>query len=161
MPAYSFKERFVPWVKDGSKPGTIRAFRKHPVKVGDTAHLYYGMRTRYCSKLMDPSPVIVEVQVLVITGNRRMYFLDTNWLELDERESAITAAMRKKYNAQFMSDFEKDEFAWRDGFRFSDNPKKKHGCFELMIRYWQQTDGLPFVGNYIRWGQTSKLIIQQ
>ena len=28
MPAYSFKERFVPYVKDRSKPGTIRAARK-------------------------------------------------------------------------------------------------------------------------------------
>lgn len=52
MPAYSFKERFIPMLKDGSKRQTIRnRRRKGGAKVGDTIYLYFGMRTKWCTKI--------------------------------------------------------------------------------------------------------------
>jgi hypothetical protein len=51
MPAYSFKERFVPAVKSGRKRKTIRRKRKHQIKAGDPVYLYYAMRTKYCTKI--------------------------------------------------------------------------------------------------------------
>lgn len=51
MPAYSFKERFVPLIKAGTKRQTIRAKRKRPAKPGDQVYLYYGMRTKWCTKI--------------------------------------------------------------------------------------------------------------
>jgi hypothetical protein len=51
MPAYSFKERFIPLLKDGSKRQTIRKSRKGQAKPGDTVYLYFGMRTKYCTKI--------------------------------------------------------------------------------------------------------------
>ncbi len=48
MPAYSFKERFVPFILDGTKTQTVRSRRRHPAKPGDTLYLYSGLRTKYC-----------------------------------------------------------------------------------------------------------------
>lgn len=65
MPAYSFKERFVPRVKDGSKKQTIRAKRKHQIKVGDPVYLYYGMRTKHCMKIGEG--VCIDVNDILIS----------------------------------------------------------------------------------------------
>ncbi|MBA4196563.1 MAG: hypothetical protein C0459_03315 [Chitinophaga sp.] len=51
MPAYSFKERFIPLIKSGLKKQTIRKKRKGQAKPGDTVYLYYGMRTKWCTKI--------------------------------------------------------------------------------------------------------------
>lgn len=47
MPAYNFKERFVAAIKRGEKNQTIRKTSKR-AKVGDTAYLYTGLRTKKC-----------------------------------------------------------------------------------------------------------------
>lgn len=51
MPAYSFKEQFIELIKSGVKAQTIRGKRKHQAKKGDTLYLYYGMRTKWCTKI--------------------------------------------------------------------------------------------------------------
>ncbi len=89
MPAYSFKWQFVENVKNGTKPGTIRAFRKHPVEVGQLAHLYYGMRTKFCTKLCKDSPTINTVKVLLISADKRIMVFDTNWIDPTKREAII------------------------------------------------------------------------
>ncbi len=48
MPAYNFKAQFAPAVKAGTKLSTIR---RRAAKVGTTAYLYTGMRTKACQKL--------------------------------------------------------------------------------------------------------------
>src|SRR5260370_42473157 len=48
MGMYGFQKRFVPKIKSGEKTHTIRAFRKCPDKPGNTLHLYYAPRTKYC-----------------------------------------------------------------------------------------------------------------
>jgi hypothetical protein len=51
MPAYSFKERFVPLVKSGLKRQTIRKKRKGQAKPGSKLYFYFGMRTKWCTKI--------------------------------------------------------------------------------------------------------------
>lgn len=48
MPAYNFKAQFAPAVEAGTKLCTIRG---RAAKVGTTAYLYMGMRTKACRKL--------------------------------------------------------------------------------------------------------------
>lgn len=48
MPAYNFKAQFAPAVEAGSKLGTIRG---RSAKVGATAYLFTGMRTKACRRL--------------------------------------------------------------------------------------------------------------
>lgn len=48
MPAYNFQARFAPKLLDGSKHSTIRG---RAAKVGSTAYLFTGMRTKGCTCL--------------------------------------------------------------------------------------------------------------
>ncbi len=36
---------------NGSKTQTIRKPRKHPIREGDKAYIYFGLRTKHCQKL--------------------------------------------------------------------------------------------------------------
>jgi hypothetical protein len=141
MPAYSFKERFVPMVKDGSKPGTIRAFRKHEVKMGQLAHLYYGMRTKFCVKLVEPSPVIKRVWIIYINEAGDVALIDADFKEFT--------------SIRWLNDYEKDALAWMDGFRKENDMASCGGCFGIMCRWWRQTHALPFAGTYILWGEVN------
>lgn len=40
MALLGFQDRFVPKVENGTKTHTIRALRAHPIRVGETLHLY-------------------------------------------------------------------------------------------------------------------------
>jgi len=158
MPAFSFKERFVPMVKDGSKPGTIRAYRKYPIKVGQLAHLYYGMRTKFCTKLIDPSPVIREVKTIYIDRKGSLFLFDNPRIEPSlifdkspcgvKSPDEVLGVWRELHSMK-----ELDEFAWKDGFRFADEPDRRMGCYGVMLRYWKFNGGVPFIGNHILWGK--------
>jgi len=50
MPALNFSV-FVDKVESGEKRQTIRKRRKRPIKMGNTLHLYTGMRTKGCRLL--------------------------------------------------------------------------------------------------------------
>ena len=125
MPAYSFKLRFVPFVKDGSKNQTIRAKRKYQVKPGDKLYLYYGMRTKWCKKLKEAICKDVEQIIIYKNGN-------------------VTVAGEK------LSEWRKDCLAYSDGFRV-DNSTSARGTFEIMYRWFRQTHDLPFKGDIIYW----------
>ncbi len=152
MPAFSFKERFVTWVKDGSKPGTIRSFRKYPIKAGQPAHLYYGMRTRHCTKIVDPSPMIREVKCILIRADGRCVIFETGWIAPIDRERVLQGAVDIAPHWELNID-ELDSLAWKDGFRHQDAPEQKEGCRELMFAWWKEVNGLPFLGNHIIWGE--------
>lgn len=51
MPSLNFKPRFAASVSQGSKPHTIRAWRKRPFRVGDNLAFFTGMRTKQCRRL--------------------------------------------------------------------------------------------------------------
>jgi hypothetical protein len=127
MPAYSFKELFVPFILDGSKNQTIRTERKHQAKAGDNVYLYYAMRTKYCTFLMQA--ICKETLKILITRSGQV-MIGERLLTLDE----------------------KNFLAWQDGFRpdgaTAENP---FGAFDLMLRWWRQTHELPFKGEIIYW----------
>lgn len=132
MPAYSFQERFIPSIQDGSKDHTIRALRKgrsrHALP-GDKLYLYYGMRTKWCRKIGE-----------AICRAVRRVWISEEGIALEGTE------------LPYMSDEERELFAWKDGFRpegsTADNPA---GAFALMLRFWKLTHQLPFEGVVIYW----------
>jgi hypothetical protein len=127
MPAYSFKERFVPMILDGSKCQTIRANRKGRqghAKPGDTVYLYFGMRTKWCRKLGEG--ICSQIDPIKITDG-----------------GIYIAGMPDNFT---------DMFAWLDGFRPEGSTfVKSEGSFELILRFWRQTHSLPFEGTIIHW----------
>lgn len=149
MPAYSFKERFIPMILDGSKRQTIRGRRKHPPKVGQTAFNYFGMRTKHCKKLNEAE--IKQVQSIRIDQ-------DYVWIyprALDEMELDLVINHHAHVSLPkpiLVMEDEADEFAWDDGFRPDGSTRENPtGCFELMIRFWEKTHTLPWAGDLIKW----------
>lgn len=144
MPAYSFKERFIPMLKDGSKTQTIRGKRKGQAKPGDTVYLYYGMRTKHCMKIGEG--ICTEVNEVSIGKNGTVNYHGKHVPGL------LLTAPNKKILRKMLIGKEADVFAWEDGFRPEGSTEANPtGAFELMIRFWKQTNGLPFFGDLIKW----------
>ena len=64
MPAYNFQARFAPLVETGQKERTIRG---REAKIGTTAYLFTGMRTKQCRRLgqgeiIDCTPICLGFQ---------------------------------------------------------------------------------------------------
>lgn len=128
MGLYNFKERFVPFILDGSKKHTIRAKRRYPDKPGNTLHLYTGLRTRDARLLMRATCVAVDD------------------IQIDEVETELWRRWRITINGEELSDDEMLAVAWRDGFR--ENGKKL--ALKTMMEFWKGR--LPFSGDIIHWG---------
>jgi len=69
MPSYNFKKEFSSKVESGEKLTTIRPKRKYPTRPGQTAHLFYAQRTKYCRRLRSDLPRITSVTDMTITGH--------------------------------------------------------------------------------------------
>jgi hypothetical protein len=136
MPAYSFQERFIPFIQEGSKNCTVRALRlgrvQH-VKPGETIQLYTGLRTKHCRKI--GKATCSDVQRIRITKNRICFLVakDTG----EDLEVVLNNPAG---------------FAWRDGFRpegsTADSPA---GAYDLMVRFISKNYGVPFEGVVIFW----------
>jgi len=63
-----FKSRFAKPILDGTKVFTIRNKRKIEPKVGETLHMYTGLRTSNCKKITDQFQLkgIQDVSILII-----------------------------------------------------------------------------------------------
>ncbi len=152
MPAYSFKERFVPFVKAKTKRMTIRNFRKYPVKPGQPAMLYYGMRTKYIQKLWEGDwPKLVDVKSVAFLSDGAVRVFDTNWIAPEDREPVLGGMILPGIRHNDLTKIQKDVFAWNDGFRHSDRPQCTDGCYEIMRRYWSMNGGVSFVGFISYW----------
>jgi hypothetical protein len=154
MPAYSFNERFVPFVKDGSKTHTIRGRRKRQsIKKGDTCYLYSGMRTKHCTKIREEECTDVRTILIgYLLGKPTIGIFGTRLSDQDFE--ALQAGLLNLDDQQLtiLSDKEKNELAWRDGFRPEGSDIDNcDGCFDLMIRFWRQIHDLPFYGDIIYW----------
>lgn len=131
MGAYSFKQQFAPFVRDGTKSHTIRTKRKNPDRPGSTFYGFMGMRTRNCMKLIE-APVVKLEDIKIYRAQV--------WITGEE----LTLT-------------EKDLLAWRDGFRHPWNLDGSsgimcRGCFELMLEFWVKTHGdNNFSGDVIHW----------
>lgn len=55
MALLGFSKDLVPSVEAGTKPHTIREWRKHPIKQGETLYLYTGLRTK-AARLLFTTP---------------------------------------------------------------------------------------------------------
>lgn len=125
MPALNFQERFAPLILSGKKRQTIRAFRKRPIKPGDTLILYIGMRTKQCRHLDNVK--CREVQAFRIA--------DWGFSRFEEgatfSDDHIYTLEPKVLN----------RFARKDGFK--DWPE--------MREWFRKQHGLPFTGVLIRW----------
>lgn len=93
MPLLNFKSIFVDHIRSGRKAHTIRAERKHPVKVGDKLYLYCGLRQKGAFRIL-PEPVIcTKIQGIEIRdiGNKEFIFVDGETLMPDECETLAKA----------------------------------------------------------------------
>jgi hypothetical protein len=136
MPAYSFQERFIPFLLDGSKDHTVRAERtgrSRHARPGDRIYLYYGMRTKWCRKIGEA----------ICSAVRRIRITEDDVIVYDQNiaDQPINRTLHQL-----------NVFAWSDGFRpegsTADHPS---GAFTLMLRFWKQTHQLPFTGVVIYW----------
>lgn len=90
MPAYNFKSEFADLVKCKLKTCTIRKKRKRPTIAGDVLHLYTGMRSKSCRKLLTTHCAkVTPVQII---------------------------AFEIKLGGNVLNDNEKQQLAERDGF---------------------------------------------
>lgn len=87
MPALNFKKQFAHAVTLGEKRQTIRAKRKHPIKVGDKLYLYTGMRTKKCVRLR----VATCSEVHDIKIAEASCWVDGRWLALHEIKDLAAA----------------------------------------------------------------------
>lgn len=153
MPAYNFQKQFAPYVKDGSKPHTLRAYRidGQLPKPGQLAHLYTGMRTPKCEKLIDPSPEILTVITVFIFPNGDFY--TTALMDAEEAELYLHFPDRlDEIESSKITHFMKNSIAWEDGFRPPGSSFSQPGeAFELMKSWVSKTHILPFAGTLIRW----------
>jgi hypothetical protein len=88
MGLYNFKKQFVPHILEGEKRQTIRADRARIDKVGDTMHLYTGLRQKGAQLL--GRPTCIAVQEIEINSNGYVS-IDGERLLLDEMERLARA----------------------------------------------------------------------
>lgn len=164
MPAYSFKERFVPWVLDGTKPHTIRDRRKHPARVGDPLYLYYGMRTKWCRKLREEK--CLKTGSIFIHPEGRVYlfggllaapnFSAAGLAQMADvfkiEKTSFTCIDGETISCRLLTEEETNRLAWLDGFRPNGTTlQNPDGAFDLMCRYWKAANSLPYLGDIIYW----------
>lgn len=148
-----FRERFAPFVLDGSKTHTIRAARAKMPHVGEICHCYANPRQK-TMRLLGRFPC-VKVETIQI------YERGDGTFGCVIGETELTPA-------------EKDCLAWCDGFRFP--PRRPARAFVEMIRYWTNPSvigvcrvnvpsgeplalkpcGLAFTGMLIHWSPPRK-----
>lgn len=126
MPALNFQARFASLVAQGIKRQTIRATRKRPIRVGDTLYLYTGMRTKQCQKLKTAN-CTMAAGFRITDGD----YSGFPAVRIIDGFTSITLKSLDQLNA----------LAMRDGF----------ADFNEMKAWFNDTHGLPFVGQLIRW----------
>lgn len=81
MPAYNFKKQFADDVEKGIKRSTIRPIRtRRPTVVGDTLHLFYGLRTKHTRRL--GKHTCISVTPIVIFENAVVLNINGQWAKL-------------------------------------------------------------------------------
>jgi hypothetical protein len=147
MGLYNFQPRFVPYILDGTKTHTIRAERGgHNDMPGNTMHLYTGLRHKGARLLMRVP--CVKVEFVRISEDHRV-FIGAR-LDLDNPDDLGGALCPGGFLE--LDEDEKISLAWRDGFRFPEDWRKRLGdatCFTLMMEFWKGR--LPFQGHITHW----------
>lgn len=85
MPAYNFKDRFVPLIQAGLKTTTIRQRRKQRLtRVGDQLFLFNRMRSNRC-RLIKDTECVKLTPIKIHTGPARAVWLDGKRLSFGEQ----------------------------------------------------------------------------
>lgn len=146
MPSYSFKERFVPFVKNFTKRQTIRGIRKHPAKPGDTISHFTGSRFKPV-RIIDKQ-ICIGVDTIFILENGEVYIAkDVVMNEISAKFSLDRPIVLNGFKKLTIG--ERNEFAFDDGFRRASFVT--NDCFSEMISFWKDTHALPFAGHIIKW----------
>lgn len=117
-----FQDRFADKVESGLKPHTIRKARKRPIAVGDRLSLRKWLGKPYRSKQkILRESECKDVREIEITNHGFYINRGTNWLILGNDWC--------------------ERLAKKDGFA---NARE-------MIQWFDDTHGLPFIGNLIEW----------
>lgn len=125
MPVYNFQKQFAPLVESGQKPCTIRQTDKG-AKVGDTAYLYTGQRTKQCRKLGEGTIVAVspiKIWVIYLWG------------------PVVEVRYSDKIESMRYVGYHLQNFAKNDGFQSADE----------MVSWFDNQYGLPFNGFLHEW----------
>jgi hypothetical protein len=129
MPTFNFKAQFVEPIENGTKGGTIRAYRKYPCRVGQTMYLATGPRFKPIRIKEVPC---VEVWNVMIMENKIILKSSVEMTMLDGMSlPGITVVLDTAT--------ELNAFAKTDGFE----------SFGEMKKFWD--GGLPFEGFNARW----------
>jgi hypothetical protein len=142
-----FKDRFEPFIMDGSKTHSIRGGERW--SVGMRADLYVRMR-QPDMRLLFRAPV-VRVEPIRISL-RQVEFRPDNFL----------VSLAIEINGQLLDDDEANALAWRDGFR--DSPVDFDGPSEAlneMTWFWLKEHGAagdmpPFEGQIVHWDYSKR-----
>ena len=132
MPALNFQARFAALVASGKKKQTIRATRKRPIKAGDTLYLFSGQRTKHSRRLA--VGICTETFPVVIAYGQRI------------GKDLVTSRMPQicgvgECGTYYLHDADQSDIARRDGFNGVDD----------LVDWFEETHGLPFLGQVIRW----------
>lgn len=111
MPAYSFKERFIPAIESGLKTHTIRGKRKACPKPGQTFYGYYAMRTKQCRKLFD-SPITRVGDIWIVDSGRKF----KGFAEATDGRHLFGIYPQIEIDGVKLADDEMEQLAQRDGF---------------------------------------------
>lgn len=141
MAAFSYNERFIPMLLDGSKGQTIRGRRRSMPKIGDTMHQYYAQRSRNSRKLRED--ICTNIRSITITVNGIHLFQDV--VPWEDLQQVIRVPFHRimGHGRHILSDEEVNRFAWADGFRPEGTTAEDPGdAWELMYRFWCRTHSL-------------------
>lgn len=123
MGLYNFQQQFVPHILNGSKQHTIRAKRKNVERVGNTMHLYTGLRQKG-ARLLGRYPC-VKVECIEIDDLPEIF--------LDKAGPVV------RIDGQLLEHDECEQLARRDGFK----------SLAEMMDFWRGR--LPFEGHILHW----------
>lgn len=112
-----FKKRFVEPIQIGTKVFTCRKKRKTEPKIGETLHMYTGLRTANCTRISNKEKLISTQEVVVNIIVRK---LKDNW------KFKPTGNMEIKVDGRYLNIEEKEQFVKFDGFT----------SIEDFISYW-------------------------
>lgn len=138
MASFNFQPQFVSRIESGIKGGTIRAYRRHPQKLGEPMHLFRGLRQiKPAYRILVPghgaAPACVHLQSIVIT--------DLHYVWVSDNIDLPRSVFRRPsaYACRLLTPIECEQLALFDGF----------DSFNEMMSFW---DGrLPFLGHWQCW----------
>lgn len=141
-----FKDRFIPYITEGTKTHTIRAGNRW--RAGMRADLYARPRQKGMTLLFRTPVVKVEEVTIWLRKPAAKLYAD---------EPCHAGALGIAINTEILSDDEANALAYRDGFR--ERPLVQGGHLDAlaeMARFWLaehgSEDGLPiFRGQLIHW----------